>query len=38
VLSIALVVVLVAEAAGVAARLITDLVYGGPGANNPGDL
>jgi uncharacterized membrane protein len=38
VLSIALVVVLVAEAAGVAARLITDLVNGGPETNNAGDL
>jgi hypothetical protein len=35
VLSIALVVVLVAEAAGVTTRLITDLVKGGPETNSP---
>ena len=38
VLSIALVVVLVAEAAGVTTRLILDLVEGGPETNSPTDL
>jgi len=38
VLSIALVVLLVAEAAGVTTRLILDLVQGGPETNNPTDL
>jgi len=38
VLSVALVVVLVAEAAGVTARLITDLVHGGPETNSATDL
>jgi uncharacterized membrane protein len=37
-LSIALVVVLVAEAAGVTTRLILDLVEGGPETNNAADL
>jgi len=37
-LSLALVVVLVAEAAGVTARLITDLVEGGPETNSATDL
>jgi uncharacterized membrane protein len=37
-LSLALVVVLVAEAAGVTARLIVDLVKGGPETNNATDL
>jgi len=38
VLSIALVIVLVAEAAGVTTRLILDLVQGGPETSNPTDL
>jgi hypothetical protein len=37
-LSLTLVVVLVAEAAGVTTRLIIDLVTGGPETNNPTDL
>jgi hypothetical protein len=37
-LSLALVVVLVAEAAGVTARLVTDLIEGGPETNNASDL
>jgi len=37
-LSLVLVVVLVAGAAGVTARLIADLVQGGPETNNPADL
>jgi len=37
-LSLALVVVLVAEAAGVTARLVIDLIEGGPETNNAADL
>jgi hypothetical protein len=37
-LSLALMVVLVAEAAGVTARLVIDLVQGGPETNNANDL
>jgi uncharacterized membrane protein len=37
-LSLALVVVLVAEAAGVTARLVTDLIEGGPETNSASDL
>ena len=37
-LSLALVVVLVAEASGVTARLVTDLVEGGPETNSASDL
>jgi hypothetical protein len=37
-LCVALTVVLVAEAAGITARLITDLIEGGPETNSPGDL
>ena len=37
-LSLALVAVLVAEAAGVTGRLVTDIVEGGPETNSPADL
>ena len=37
-LSLALVIVLVAEAAGVTTRLVADLIKGGPETNNPNDL